>query len=160
MCAEGAKFRVSMTHARRIPIRNYMTEAKAFASPSESVLDAYRRMIEHDIRHLPVLQGEHLVGVLFKSDLKLIESLDSAAVKPIDVKAMMVTEYYTVPPDEALDVAAREMSKRKYGSALVVDRGRVIGVFTTTDALRALSDALTDDLPESMRFSVTPAAGL
>jgi acetoin utilization protein AcuB len=65
---------------------------------------------------------------------------------------MMVTEYYTVSPDEALDVAAREMSKRKYGSALVVDRGQVIGVFTTTDALRALSDALTDSLPDSMRF--------
>ncbi len=141
-----------MTHARRIPIRNYMTEAKHFASPSESVLDAYRRMTDHDIRHLPVLAGEHLVGVLFKSDLKLIESLAAEAVKPINVKAMMVTEYYTVSPDEALDVAAREMSKRKYGSALVVDHGQVIGVFTTTDALRALSDALTDSLPESMRF--------
>jgi acetoin utilization protein AcuB len=145
-----------MTQARRIPIRNYMTEAKHFASPTESVLGAYRRMIEHDIRHLPVLAGEHLVGVLFKSDLKLIESLAPEAVQPINVKAMMVTEYYTVPPDEALDVAAREMSKRKYGSALVVDRGKVIGVFTTTDALRALSDALTDSLPDSMRISVPP----
>lgn len=140
-----------MTQARRIPISRYMTEAKAFASPSESVLDAYRRMTERDIRHLPVLAGEHLVGVLFKSDLKLVESLSPEAVRPIDVKSMMVTEYYTVQPDEALDVAAREMSKRKYGSALVVERGQVIGVFTTTDALRALSDALTDSLPDSMR---------
>jgi acetoin utilization protein AcuB len=146
-----------MTHARRIPIRNYMTAAKAFAAPGESVLDAYRRMIEHDIRHLPVLAAENLVGVLFKSDLKLIESLSADAVQPIPVKAMMVTEYYTVSPEEALDVAAREMSKRKYGSALVVDRGQVIGVFTTTDALRALSDALTDSLPDSMRFPNAPS---
>jgi acetoin utilization protein AcuB len=128
-----------------------MTEAKSFASPTESVLDAYERMSERDIRHLPVLAGDRLVGVLFKSDLKLVESLPSDAVRPIDVKSMMVTEYYTVEPDEALDVAAREMSKRKYGSALVVERGKVVGVFTTTDALRALSDALTDSLPESMR---------
>jgi acetoin utilization protein AcuB len=63
----------------------------------------------------------------------------------------MVTEYYTVGPDEALDVAAREMSKRKWGSALVIDQGKVTGVFTTTDALRALSDSLTDSLPESLR---------
>jgi acetoin utilization protein AcuB len=56
-----------------------------------------------------------------------------------------------VAPDEALDVAAREMSKRKWGSALVTDQGKVVGVFTTTDALRALSDALTDSLPESLR---------
>lgn len=141
-----------MTHARRIPIRKYMTEPKAFASPSESVLDAYRRMAERDIRHMPVLSGEQLVGVLFMSDLKLVESLPEDAVRPINVKSMMVTEYYTVQPDEALDVAAREMSKRKYGSAIVTERGKVVGVFTTTDALRALSDALTDSLPESMRF--------
>jgi acetoin utilization protein AcuB len=128
-----------------------MTEAKSFASPTESVLDAYGRMSERDIRHLPVLAGDRLVGVLFKSDLKLIESLSPDAVRPIEVKSMMVTEYYTVEPDEALDVAAREMSKRKYGSALVVERGKVVGVFTTTDALRALSDALTDSLPDSMR---------
>jgi acetoin utilization protein AcuB len=64
----------------------------------------------------------------------------------------MVTEFYTVEPDEALDVAAREMSKRKYGSALVVTGGKVVGVFSTTDALRALSDSLTDSLPDSMRL--------
>lgn len=141
-----------MTQAKRIPISRYMTEAKVFASPSESVLEAYQRMTDRDIRHLPVLAGDDLVGLLFKSDLKLVESLPPAAVQPIDVKSMMVTEYYTVPPDEPIDVAAREMSKRKYGSALVVEDGKVVGVFTTTDALRALSDALTDSLPESMRF--------
>lgn len=139
------------TTARRIPIQKYMTRAQYFASPDESVLLAYERMIEHDVRHLPVLRAESLVGVLFKSDLKLVSSLDPAVVRPIKVQSVMVTEYYTVGPDEALDVAAREMSKRKWGSAIVVDEGKVVGVFTTTDALRALSDALTDSLPESMR---------
>lgn len=139
------------TKARRIPIQKYMTRAQYFASPEESVLLAHERMLEHDVRHLPVLRGETLVGVLFRSDLKLVGSLDPAVVRPIKVQSVMVTEYYTVGPDEALDVAAREMSKRKWGSALVIDEGKVVGVFTTTDALRALSDALTDSLPESMR---------
>jgi acetoin utilization protein AcuB len=139
------------TQARRIPIQKYMTQAQHFASPDESVLLAYERMLEHEVRHLPVVRGTTLVGVLFKSDLKLVQSLDPAVVRPIKVESVMVTEYYTVAPDEALDVAAREMSKRKWGSALVTDRGKVVGVFTTTDALRALSDALTDSLPESLR---------
>ena len=139
------------TTARRIPIQKYMTQAKFFASPEESVLLAYERMLQHDVRHLPVLAGEALVGVLFKSDLKLVSSLDPAVVRPIKVQSVMVTEYYTVSPDEALDVAAREMSRRKWGSAIVIDQNKVVGVFTTTDALRALSDALTDSLPESMR---------
>jgi len=139
------------TKARRIPIQKYMTQAQFFASPEESVLLAYERMLEHDVRHLPVVRGTALVGVLFKSDLKMVQALDPAVVRPIKVEAVMVTEYYTVAPDEALDVAAREMSKRKWGSALVIDQGKVVGVFTTTDALRALSDALTDSLPDSMR---------
>jgi acetoin utilization protein AcuB len=140
-----------MTQARRIPIQKYMTEAKFFASPEESVLLAYQRMLEHDVRHLPVLRSGKLVGVLFKSDLKLAQALPPEVVRPISVESVMVTEYYTVAPDEALDVAAREMSKRKWGSALVLDQGKVTGVFTTTDALRALSDSLTDSLPESLR---------
>jgi acetoin utilization protein AcuB len=139
------------TQARRISIQKYMTKAQYFASPEESVLLAHERMLQHDVRHLPVVRGETLVGVLFKSDLKLVGSLDPAVVRPIKVESVMVTEYYTVGPDEALDVAAREMSRRKWGSALVTDAGKVVGVFTTTDALRALSDALTDSLPESMR---------
>jgi len=140
-----------MTQARRIPIEKYMTRAQFFAAPDESVITAYERMLEHDVRHLPVLRGEQLVGVLFKSDLKLVQALSREVLRPVQVQSVMVTEYYTVAPDEALDVAAREMSKRKWGSALVLDQGKVVGVFTTTDALRALSDSLTDSLPESMR---------
>jgi acetoin utilization protein AcuB len=139
-----------MTTARRIPIQKYMTQAQHFASPEESVLLAYERMRDHDVRHLPVLRDGKLVGVLFKSDLKLVGSLEPAVVRPIKVESVMVTEYYTVGPDEALDVAAREMSKHKWGSALVTQQNKVVGVFTTTDALRALSDALTDSLPESV----------
>jgi acetoin utilization protein AcuB len=139
------------TQARRIPIQKYMTRAQHFASPEESVLLAHERMLQHDVRHLPVVRGETLVGALFKSDLKLVGSVDPAVLRPIKVESVMVTEYYTVAPDEALDVAAREMSRRKWGSALVIDSGKVVGVFTTTDALRALSDALTDSLPESLR---------
>jgi acetoin utilization protein AcuB len=142
-----------MTQARRIPIEKYMTRAQFFAAPDESVITAYERMLEHDVRHLPVLRAEQLVGVLFKSDLKLVEALSREVLRPVQVQSVMVTEYYTVAPDEALDVAAREMSKRKWGSALVLDQGKVVGVFTTTDALRALSDSLTDSLPESMRDS-------
>jgi acetoin utilization protein AcuB len=140
-----------MTQARRISIEKYMTRAQFFAAPEESVITAYERMLEHDVRHLPVLRGEQLLGLLFKSDLKLVEALSREVLRPVQVQSVMVTEYYTVAPDEALDVAAREMSKRKWGSALVIDQGKVVGVFTTTDALRALSDSLTDSLPESLR---------
>ena len=58
----------------------------------------------------------------------------------------MTRHFYSVEPDAAVDVVAREMARHKYHAALVVSHGRALGVFTTTDALRALSDSLTDSL--------------
>jgi acetoin utilization protein AcuB len=52
----------------------------------------------------------------------------------------MSTDVYKVPPDAALRSVAREMAKRKLGSAIVTEGNRVQGVFTTVDALRALAE--------------------
>jgi acetoin utilization protein AcuB len=51
----------------------------------------------------------------------------------------MAGEPYTVAPDAPLEEVATRMADRKLGSALVVDRGSVVGLFTTVDALRALA---------------------
>ena len=136
-----------MNDPRRIPISQYMSPATHFSSPSESVSAAYAKMREHHIRHLPVVEDGRLVGLVFKSDLSLLEFLPTGRAEDIPVSRLMIREVYTVDGDEALDVAARHMSRNKYGSAIVVDQGKVVGVFTNTDALRALSDALTASLP-------------
>jgi acetoin utilization protein AcuB len=47
-----------------------------------------------------------------------------------------------VRPDTPVDEVAREMADRRYGCAVVIEGGKVVGVFTTTDALRALSELL------------------
>ncbi len=49
---------------------------------------------------------------------------------------------YTVSPDAPLRDVARTMAEQKFGSAVVVDGDEVTGVFTTTDALRALAAVL------------------
>jgi acetoin utilization protein AcuB len=65
----------------------------------------------------------------------------------------MEREFYTVGSKAPIDVVARMMSKNKYSAAIVVDDGRALGVFTTVDALRALSDSLSDSLPDDLRIS-------
>jgi CBS domain-containing protein len=54
----------------------------------------------------------------------------------------MTPNPFVVPPDAPLNQVARAMARRKIGSAIVVDGERVAGVFTTTDALLALVNAL------------------
>jgi acetoin utilization protein AcuB len=52
----------------------------------------------------------------------------------------MTEPVYSVGPDAHLDTVARTMAEHKYGCAVVLYKGKLLGVFTTTDALRALAD--------------------
>jgi len=72
-------------------------------------------------------------------DLYLAESLAGVDPATDTVREAMSGEPYAVPPGAPLEEVAATMAERKLGSAIVVDRGAVIGVFTTVDALRALA---------------------
>jgi len=54
----------------------------------------------------------------------------------------MTEPVFTVDPNASLAKTAREMAAHRYGSAVVLDHGIVVGLFTTTDALRALAAVL------------------
>ena len=56
-----------------------------------------------------------------------------------NVETAMTADPYIVTPDTDLAEVAREMAARRCGSAIVVDRSSVVGVFTTVDALLALA---------------------
>jgi acetoin utilization protein AcuB len=142
-----------MTHAKRVPVRDYMTAPILFALSDESVHAAYTRMRDGNVRQLPVLERGAPVGLLFLRDLALFEHLPRNVADKILVDSVMEREPYTVDPKAPVDLVARRMSEHKYNAAIVVENGHALGVFTTVDALRALSDSLTDSLPEDVHQS-------
>ena len=77
---------------------------------------------------------------------RVMRSLEPSDPSRILVSEAMTAEPYTVEPDERVDVVAREMARRKIGSALVTHNGRLLGLFTATDALLALAALVEDDL--------------
>ena len=99
----------------------------------------YRLMREHGIRHLPVLHGGKLVGVLSQRDLHFIETLEDVDPEKVEVNEAMTQDTYAVGPRTTLRKVAAEMAEHKYGSAVVLDKERVVGVFTTVDGMRVLS---------------------
>jgi acetoin utilization protein AcuB len=137
-----------MTQSRKLPIQDYMSRSLLVAEHGESIVSAHQRLRANRVGQLPVVDAGKLVGVIFQRDLAIVEHLPKIAAS-VTVGAVMTREFYTVGPDEPVDRAARTMAKHKYHAALVVEEGRPLGVFTTTDALRALSDSLTDSLPGS-----------
>lgn len=116
-----------------------MTVSPVVVGIGDTLADAHRLMRARGIRHLPVLDAGRLVGVLSQRDLYLAESLRGVDPETDTVREAMSGDPYTVPPGAPLEEVAAAMAERKVGSAIVVDRGAVIGVFTTVDALRALA---------------------
>ena len=125
--------------AHATSIEDVMTQQPLTIGRAESLATAHEMMRAHDCRHLPVLEHGELVGVLTQRDLYLLETIAGVDLTKDHVDDAMSTDAYAVPPDAPLDEVAGHMATQKYGCAVVIERGRVIGIFTTTDALRVLA---------------------
>lgn len=123
-------------------VGDYMSRVPHSIGLDQSLADAGHRMHQLAVRHLPVLEGGNLVGILSDRDIALVESLEGVDAKQVRVEEAMTAEPYTVQRETPLREAATTMSERKYGTAVVMKDGRLDGVLTTTDALRALAELL------------------
>jgi acetoin utilization protein AcuB len=123
-------------------VQEFMTVGPVVISKTRTLAEAHRLMRERGIRHLPVVEGGGLVGLVSQRDLYLLETLKGVDPAAETVEEAMTADPFAVPPDAPLDDVALEMAERKLGSAVVVDRGSVIGLFTTVDALRAIAALL------------------
>lgn len=124
-------------------IEKFMTRSVHTIGTKAPLAEAHRMMNEHGIRHLPVLEGGRLVGMLSQRDLHLVETLKDVDPQEVQVEEAMSQDCYTAEPEASLAAVAREMAQHKYGSAVILRGAEVLGIFTTTDALRALDMALT-----------------
>jgi acetoin utilization protein AcuB len=134
-----------------------MTPAPHVVAPYDKLAHARRIMQEYGLRHLPVVDDGKLIGVVSDRDMSLVQSLAPVSPDAITVEDAMTSDPYTVEPETLLQEVARKMAERKVGSAIVVDHGKVAGVFTTTDALHALADSLEGKDLRKVYESVTTA---
>lgn len=123
-------------------IESFMTRSVHTIGLRSPLVEAHRVMNEHAIRHLPVLEGGRLVGLVSQRDLHLIETLKDVDPREVTVEEAMSQDCYTVEAGTPLSEVAGRMSAHKYGSAVITQGSRVLGIFTTTDALRALAALL------------------
>ncbi|MCU1281457.1 MAG: hypothetical protein JWM53_5003 [bacterium] len=126
----------------KLTVRSFMTPTPHTVGVTQSFADARRLMREHRIRHLPVLDGDTLVGVVSDRDLAMVGNLLGAEAERHTVAEAMTPHPRFISPDSSLEWVAAEMSQSKFGSVVVVDHDRVVGIFTTIDALRALGELL------------------
>ncbi|HVW27385.1 MAG TPA: CBS domain-containing protein [Polyangiaceae bacterium] len=120
-------------------VKHCMTAAVHSIGKDQSLAVAHALMQSHGIRHLPVLEGGKLVGLVSERDLYFLETVAGVDAKAERVEQGMTQDVYCVSPEAAVAEVAEEMAKHRYGSAVVVEGTKVVGMFTTTDALELLA---------------------
>jgi acetoin utilization protein AcuB len=123
-----------------------MQKTVVTVTPEMSLAAVQRLMREKRIRHLPVVAGQKLVGMVTDRDIR--EALPSPAttlsrgeiayqMDNTAVRTCMTQQVITVPPDMEVASAARLLLEHKFGCLPVIERGVLVGVVTEIDFLQA-----------------------
>ena len=116
-----------------------MTHPVQVLRPSDTLSEAREVMQTYGVRHLPIVEGDRLVGVVSISDLYAAEAIVEVDPDETLLDQLMATDLYTVEPKARLAEVVHVMAERHLGSALVVEEGRLVGIFTAVDACRTLA---------------------
>ncbi len=122
------------------PIAEYMTRAVHTIGLDQPAKGALSYMLEHDIRHLPVLKGGEVVGIVSERDLQFLFAFSDVNQDNVTVEEAMSPDVYCTDQQTSLKEVVTTMADSKIGSAIVMSGHDVAGIFTTVDALRILAD--------------------
>jgi acetoin utilization protein AcuB len=116
----------------------YSIECGVHASTARSMLTQLK------IRHLPVTEGDRIVGAVTDRDLKQAEALglDLAVTGDIRVADVCNRDIYLVGPDESLEQVLTHMADNHIDVTFVVEQGKLAGLFTVTDVCRHYAELL------------------
>jgi acetoin utilization protein AcuB len=141
-----ASRRVAMKHMPQVIA--VMTPFPHTVNIDDPLSEAVALMRAHDFRHLPVVEHGTLRGVLTERDVRTATASAAAGqAASMRVRDAFHDDAYTVEADMPLDRVAAAMAERHVGSALVTKAGKLVGVFTGTDACRALAQVLRERFP-------------
>jgi CBS domain-containing protein len=136
------------------PVKSFMSGDPVWITSDASALEAFERMLDRGIRHLPVLDGEHrVIGVLSIDDLRAALPYSAGLKQPLaplerevarewQVGEIMSHDPETLGPDATLAEAAACMAEQRIGCLAIVDEtGRLAGLLSETDVLWAVANA-------------------
>lgn len=120
-----------------------MTANPHTVGAEQSVSFAKSLMSQHNIRHLPVLHGGQIYGIVSDRDLMLVEAVEGDKAAAIPLRDVCLGEVFTVRAETPLKDVAAAMARDSLGSAVVADdHGKPVGIITTVDVCRLLSELL------------------
>ncbi|WP_425148151.1 CBS and ACT domain-containing protein [Deinococcus sp.] len=133
-------------------VRDWMTPDPVTVGPQMPVLEALRTLKDHQFRRLPVVEGGRLIGMTTSTDLK--DAMPSKAttlsvwelnylLSKLTVGEMMAHRVVTAAEGEYMEDAALRMQEHRVGGLPVLGgSGRLVGIITVSDVLRAFTEIM------------------
>lgn len=135
---------------KREPISHIMTEQLLTLNHTNSLHDAEALFKEHNIRHIPVVSGTRLIGMLSYTDLLRISfvegvssgsgTADTTIYDMLTIEQVMVSNPETVSSSMTIKEVAEILAKREFHALPVVDNDQLVGIVTSTDMITFLID--------------------
>ncbi|MDP6978547.1 MAG: CBS domain-containing protein [Myxococcota bacterium] len=125
---------------RTLQVRECMSRLPVELLESESLREALEQMEKAGIRHIPVMKGIKLHGIIARRDIETARGQFGDDALDHTIESACSHDLLEVPPTATIPEVTQAMLERKVGSALVVDGDIIVGIFTTTDALRLLAN--------------------
>ena len=135
----------------RMPkIKSVMTAFPYSVTADTTASDAIALMESHNIRHLPVMRNDIVVGIVSDRDIKLLlHTSTRAGDQNLQVGDAPLTDPYIVDLQERLDMVLTYMADNHIYTAIVTRNDRLAGLFTSTDAYHAFAEFLRDQFRRS-----------
>jgi len=136
-----------MKDAVNLPVSNIMTHNVITVDVKEDLNLACSLFRENKIRHLPVVKGNKMVGILsYNAVLRLSfgevyddkSAIDTTLYKLLKLEQVMVENPIKVKPDDSIKKVAKILIKNKFHALPVVEKRKLVGIVSTTDLLRYL----------------------
>lgn len=131
-----------------VMVREWMTTPVMTVSPATSISSAHQIMKERGIRRLPVVENDHLVGIVTIGDVREASPSDATTLSiwelnylwaQLTVEKVMTHKVVTIGANQSILDAAEKMLELKIsGIPVVDDAGKLIGMITESDVFRML----------------------
>jgi CBS domain-containing protein len=135
---------------KRAPISTIMTKKVITLSYKDDLETAERLFKKNKIRHIPVVKGAKIMGILSYTDLLRIsfadavdefeEDVDTVVYNMFTIEQVMAKNLVSVTSETTIKEVAEILSQREFHALPVVDEGKLVGIVTTTDLINYLID--------------------
>ncbi len=133
-----------------MPISTIMTKDLITINHTDDLTNAERLFKEHTIRHIPVVSGQEIIGMLSYTDLLRVsyadtveegeEDVETVVFNMFTIEQVMAKDLVKVSSDTTIKEVAQILSRKEFHALPVVDNNELVGIVTTTDLINFLLD--------------------